>query len=801
MKLLYVAYDLDFKLKARSADIAIKDYKSIEALARDLAKRATDYDLIALPLNEHFLFTRVIDSIIYFIISDEFPSSYLNSRVIEINSSYISINKRELRQEECNSLNLNYEILENVVQSLIDNISNADGIYLDRCSELELKLILSLIPKSYLNRLSYSKAYDTKIRLNKRGEYYFNLEDSSINNHLEIKRYAYTVVDNLKISLNNAISYAKEIDRIIEKKKIGISSICDLLNLIDGKLERITSLEKLSEAVSNLDGMDYNKGFVATIIFTSLNKYKLDKKMLIVYRFVYENVEASRDYIIKGFFDNLDIFIDNSECDYLAYLDRLEYNAPFPLIDYLYYLRENGLYNSYFLNSFSDFKKEYMLLDLICRDLRLNRGTLVPNEELLYFIDYNIKDKRLDRVDIILKRIERLNKRARDRLISISIEGLMKDANALRGLELDYMLRLLERLRPAEFVYYFKRLYFISNKNEIIDKLNEREYKNINYYKEATKLLRDDIANNEIIDLMATRRLYNDKCLSLETLSSYYTDYYLDKRKNDHGVFLDKLILYLKENDNLDLMLEVYNRFYSNLAVGYKDASLAIKKINDLIYTHYKEIYSDKNKYLMRLDLINDKLSLAKIEANPYYALLKLGEGLKNGSDSLKARLIKDICLSGLLNGFKASELTIFLAYYSNDLFYEYFNRLMVDGYDDYSFIAEFRGLFDPLMQLESFKGRLECYFKDNSYNEGELFYFILASSLANIKIYKRISLSLLDRLSKKEVKLYFKDYLSYLHSDNINIDYKNKMKAFIRDYIDNRLGLIAKIALMMKNR
>ena len=781
----------------RSSSISDSQAKRIGHIVADIINgNYISYPFIY-KLGDEFILIKEIDSIIYAIFSNTNPYIYLLSDIISINKEEITLKPNKPGISFVNTITEDmFNTLEMVIEAVIDNIANDKVIYLNPKEDIGIiTLLFDLIPSRYLDYLTISANTDTKIRFSAdyNRELYFSFKNSLNNSIIEPKRYSYTIVDNLKRSLKDAYMYKDRIDRLIEEKKIGIADICDLLNLIDGHIERINSLSKLSRAILNLDGMEYNASFIATLIFTNINKYKLDKSILYVYSFIYKNVLSSHSYIIKAFKDNIALFIDLSELEPKEALIAIKGVVPFPLIDYIYYLIDNNTLDSTIAASLNNISYSYLMLDLICSWIDAKRLTIVPNKYLsLYLRHYLSLD--INSLDLIIERIRALNNKGLEALLNNEVIRIFRTKGMIDKLGIDRLLLILERLNIADSAHYIKKLNLVASRYSILDKLLELESTSPDYYNRLINELIKDSEGMKIVDLLNERGLIRNDNIEIAELDEYYNKYYLSRYHNDNGALINSIMSYLNKNNSLDYAIDIYNRYFSRLSIDYKNTLVSIRRINDFIFEFYDDIFKNPSKYIEVLDEINDRLAKGRIEANSYYIMLKIGEGIKNKN----YKILEGVVAYKSFLGYK-DELQVFYKYYFDSLIECYFmyveDRVILDS----NLINSFNLAIGPFLNITGSSNKLKKYL---AHNEGLIFYFLLITANTNIKIYRRILDNVLKEEKGRSLKRYLNDYISYLRDGSIedSVICDNTL-ALIGDYIENNMSFITKILLKLRHK
>ncbi len=796
----YISYRINeqgISIHSKSFLLSDSELKSLEHIAYDAYKLGSiAHPFIYKSSKQEFVFIRVLGDLLYLIITENNPYLYLTGEVVSINNEDIIIkpDKASLAKINNSLAEEDYSTLEMVVEAIIENIANNKSIYFSpKIPIAMLELVMFLIPASYLEYLDISYKYNTRIRISYECEKepYFSFSYDKYNTLVGPKRYSYTIIDNLKTSIKSAAEYKKEIDRLIEKKKIDIGTICDLLNLIDGKIERINSIEKLAKAIKNLDGMKYNASYISTIVFTNINKYQITKDILYVYEFIYKNVASSHSYIIESFKNNIDKFISLDELNEEEYVAILDEIAPFPLVDYIYYLISKNELDSEISKSLNNDNYNYLLLDLICRWIVKDKLVLVPNRYLSYYLGEYI-NKDIDKLDLVVNRIKRLNSKALEALLNDEVIKLLRSNRSIEKIGLHRIFLIIQRLNILDTAHYVKKLSIIIDKYTFLDELLLINAADSNYYNRLLRELAKDKDGLKIIDALNERYLIKNQNIELSDLEGYYNKYYLNRHHNDRGSFINTIIDYLCSKDSISEAIEIYYRFYSRLDIHYKDTLTVIRKINDFIFNHYELIYNNPTEYIKALDEMNEALAKGRIEANSYYTMLKIGLELNNNY-----KILDSIIRYKTFLGYDR-ELKAFYDYFYDELLEAYIKYVQENLNIDNSLIESFRLVIEPFLEMDKANDRLISFIGNK---ENVIFYFLIISTNIDNKSYKRNMNKLLKALKRRELKKYLDDYISYLLTGSIDITIKDNTLFFIREYIENNMSKITKILLKLKHK
>lgn len=668
-----------------------------------------------------------------------------------------------------------------------------------------LRLIGTLLPNKYVNTYSFSMSnVNENINIVNNFDfnedtigYFFNFDINDYPYDIIPKRYVFTVVNELSNSLSSSLKYKKEIDRIMNEYNLDLSLTTDVINLLDGRLEGFPKTEGLSKALDAVSNMKHDSKYISSLIYSNLHKYEVNEYILNIYKYVYDNVESSHDLIIKSYMDNFSPI----DCDYIDYLKLIEKKAPFVIIDYLYYLKKNNLYDDKKNNGLKDFNYGYFLFELICRDIKCNNKSIVPNDDLLFYISCAVDNKNIIYLDRILNRINKLNSKASSKLLLIKMNELDKKyRNLSLEIGLEYSFLLLERIVPIDSLRLYTKIYnSILDRRLFIKELVEREKMNPDYYHELLKLFKTNDDSLEIFEKYNLLKLYSNQEATLDEILQIYKDFYLNKYKSDNGMLIAKVISYLESKDNsVSEAISLYRRLYKPLDINYKDVIDSTRKINEFIYKNPVELIKNDSLYFDDLTYIQDILDKYKSIPNPYYLFIKFGLDIKNGYLNKNYLLINRLVEKKQFINYNEDMKIYFVKYYLKYLVLSYFETIPIGK--DIDFIKHYHNLFDEINDNLGFSNVMIDAIATLGNNKAHIFYYLVVASNSNNRKYHKILINILDSLDNKVLKLYLKDYIKSVNEICwLNGKLKENTIKVLEGYIKEKFSLFERLSFKIR--
>ena len=626
-------------------------------------------------------------------------------------------------------------------------------------------------------------------------DYYFIDFDKIDYPDIYIDKYSSTLISHLYNSLDEAKNYKEAIEELMQKHHINSTRAAFLNDLISGNINSFTKTKDLADAISD-SNYEYNNQFIASAIYASLNKFIINNDILAVYKYVFTYVESSHEVIISSFFNNLNKFgiSINNKPD--VFLNLIINNAPFDLVYYYDYLVNNNLYESKLSKGLDDFNDWYLLLEAICRDIKLRHKVIVPNDTLLKYIKICVLNKKIDYLDLILDRIDILNHKARSRLLYLVFNDIFKtNGSYIDEFGIYYTFRMLERIDANEsYVYYLKSYNSIKNRNEFIDLFIEREAKKPDYY----ALIEKYLIENGIKDFKEKRDLIKfdkNNHITLEYLDDMYESNYSNYKLKDNGLFTEKVFDYLNNepyNDKLKSALEIYNRYYKSLKPGYKDLDSAIRKLQKFIYQYPDLIFTNDLSCYKDLFSIEEYLEKKKETSGVYFDVLRVGLDIK------KSYVNKEFRFEYLKKLMKQKNK------WFDELGNEYFNRYYLqyliktffefipsfDKLNNFDFIIlGYDTLFDSLKESKGFKYAFINTILNMEITDIkiQLMYLLIYKSNNPSIVYDSIEAKIKEEI-KKPIKLYKEYYKLAINLDMLG-DLKTKYILYLDKFIVDSSG------------
>lgn len=744
------------------------------------------------------------------------PFSLINSNVFDNPKLKINYGYKVTQNDISNYLNKDNEY---IVKCLIDSIINKDGNIYIHSDFKELlfwyELIGLLLPRKYLYDISFIYSLDyfnfNKLKIaygiKNANEEIFDFDDKYKRYDIEISKYSEMIIECLNDSLKEAIVFKDKIDSIMQNNNLSLDECVDVYNLIMGKINLFPNVAMLSRAIELANNINYDKKLVSSIIFPSLGKYEICNDILVIYELLYDNLAISRDYIINQYFDSLAIFGISGYKSHDEYLNLVDSNCPFPLVDYYDYLKKYDLFAKYLNNSYDDFYMGYLLLELECRSIKDDKA-IVPNETFLYFINACIIKNDIARLDIILKRISLVNKKAPARLLDIEMSKISRGyRNVLEAFDIKLLFLLCERLMISYAKGYLVKAYnCILDRREFIDMYLDREAKNPSFYEKLNDYFKDKPELKLFIDSKEQKAVYVNKELSYDDLKEIYKNIYLDKTKPVNDVFFTKVLEYLDSlglDMKLDACVNIFNDFYKPLPYTYKDRLDSIRKLNDYVYRYPELLIKYDRRYFRFLYELNEILSKAKSSVNPYYMVVRRGLEYKDAcqNESSRRMVFEAIRVIPYFNSYTADMINYFVKYQINsyiEAFFEYLPKIQnINENNYYEFLECYRLYIDPICEYKgfghAFRDSLDRL--DSNNKKRQLFLYLLMALASNRIRYIKIVDRIIADIDKKELKIIFSDYQKILNC----CPFKGKKEAillekYIADYLKSLKFSIKKL-------
>ncbi|MGM9970355.1 MAG: hypothetical protein ACI35S_08175 [Anaeroplasma sp.] len=731
------------------------------------------FNIISNEVNELIIYS-------YFLNNDINPISLLSINNLNLDK----LNLLKFSQSEINFY-INSDNESNIkafIQAIIDGnkiFFKADlntGLFLYR-------LAYTLLPNKYINRISFGfgKCFDINYLINSKFDEEFNglYFNFYINDYpyISICEYVNCLFSKLNDSLISAIEYKNLVDKLLAND-LSLSDI-DLIYLMEGKIDRFKDTFLLANALNKISSIDFDQNNLAIIIFKNINRFEINSYIIDIYKYIFKNSALKKD-IIELFFLQLDSYL-NVNLEYNEYIKEFERIVPFDSYLYIDYLKERGGYKEVIDNA-NSFNKLYLLLDLTIKYIIKNNKAIVPNDDLLYFIFNSLKTKNWIQLDIYEKRIKSLNSKAFGRLVFIIIDKLEKEYNGINN----YYSSLIDSFKALEYIsyldsiYLYQKLYSRVDRKEYIKIFKQRRDIKTEYYENLLSLFQKH-RFNEFLDKYNNYEITLINNITFVDLERIYKAFYLDKYKNDNGIFISKIMEYLEASDEKDLInnaIDIYNRFYKSLNINYKDVYDSIRKINDFIYKKPYLLLENDSKYYIFLNELNNILHNRKYINNQYFNLIELGIRIKSAYLNKDSSLIKDVISNNYFVDYNEDMIRYFVAFYLKYLFIV-FNYL-----DDLDYINNFI-IFDFFVNDRGFTKVILKAFDDINYNEGFIFKYLVMAINNNNDKYMRILKLLFDNISNETLKKYFVDYLKCLDDiEWISSIHKDNIRYFLNNYI-----------------
>ena len=623
------------------------------------------------------------------------------------------------------------------------------------------------------------------------GENYYYI-DFNKNDYPDIfiDKYSSTLISHLYNSLDEALNYKEAIEELMEKHNINSTRAAYLNDLISGNINSFTKTNDLAFAISD-SNEEYNNQFIASAIYASLNKFIINNDILPVYKYIFNYVESSHDTIISLFFNNLNKFGISINNKPNIFLNLIINNAPFDLVYYYDYLINNNLYESKLNKGLDDFNDWYLLLEAICRDIKLRHKVIVPNEILLKYIKTCVMNKKIDYLDLILDRIDILNHKARSRLLYLVFNDIIKtNGSYIDDFGAYYTFRMLERIDPKDsYIYYLKSYNSIKNRNEFIELFIERENKKPEYYKEIEQLL----IENGIRDFKEKRDIIKfdkNQNITIEYLDDMYESNYSNFKKKDNGLFIEKVFDYLNKepyNDKLKSAFNIYNRYFKSLKPGYKDLDSAIRKLNYFIYQYPDLLFPNDISYYKDLFEIEEYLEKKKETSGVYFDVLRVGLDIKKSyvNKEFRFEYLKKL-MKQKNKWFNEEGNEYFNRYYLQYLLKTFFDFIpSFDKLDNFDLIIlGYDTLFDNLKDSKGFKYSFINTLLNMELDDIkiQLMYLLIYKTNYPSIVYDSIESKIINEINKP-IKLY-KQYYKLGKSLDIFGDLKDKFLEHVNKYI-----------------
>ena len=575
---------------------------------------------------------------------------------------------------------------------------------------------------------------------------------------LELSRYSANLASLLLNSYDDSYNYVKKIEELMINHNISCNRAAMLYDFVNARIEAFTNPIDLSQAIKDSE-YKYNNNYIASAIYSKLNKFRINNYMLEIYKYVYDYIESSRDEIIKLFFSNLNKFGINIKNKPKDYLNLIINNAPFDLSDYYDYLIKYDLFNAKYINGIENFNEWYILLDAICKNIQKNKKQIVPNELLIYYIKECVKLKNIDYLDLVLEEINKLNNKAPSRLLFFVFEQIDKEIdNYTMDFGIYYTFRIIERMNPKDALkFYEKSFNSVINRKEYVSLYIEREEKKKDYYNELNELLIND-GYNQLINMKENIKIDKKNDFDIFYLDEIYNKYYLDKNRRDN-IFTDKCIEYIKKSNNKLLeSLNIYNRYYKNLDDNFKDKDTFIRKMMSIIYQNPDLIYENDLKCYNDLFEIDLYLQKRKENSLIYLDVLKSGLDIKKAylDDKFRYKYFKDLIIKE--NKWFDEK--------GNELYNKYYLKYLLSSF--YKFMPSFIDMKNPLLITKGF---------NNLFN--------------NLKDYKGFNYSFVNTIINYDKNDFKLNYLLFLLFVTNN---KDNVYELIRDEIEEKYKNIIKI-------
>ena len=838
------AYFSLFKIATAKNKINVLDNKPSNILTEKDVKKLLDYSYTLLNNDDFLEINGKLQKLTFFSLNNYYHLiSVIPSGISNQNDDLYNIKIMHINEKNFNPFNpflYDYFIKENdnkeiilntnsdslISQHHLNNLNNKDEKIISTYIELLLNhdkpimihsdnllfyfaLAGFLLPFNNLYDISYTygnviknmKQFSlfgiTKNRLITSEEIYyidFNNNDYPI---IELSRYSKTLASLLLNSINDAKNYIEAIEELMDNHNIDAKRAAILNDFISAKVEAFTDLSELNMAIKDSE-YKYNNKFIASAIYSKMNRFRINNEILPIYKYVYDYIESSRDEIIRLFFNNLNRFginINNNPKDYLSLIIN---NAPFDLADYYDYLIKYDLFNAKFINGIENFNEWYLVLDAVCKNIKKNKKQIVPNDILIYYIKECVRLKKIDYLDLVMKRIELLNKKAPSRLLYFVFEKIDKEIdNYTMDFGIYYTLKIIERMNPEDSLkFYEKSFNSVTNRKEFVSLYIEREEKKPDYYNKLNKLLIND-GYNQLINMKENIKIDKNDNFDLEFLDEIYHKYYLDKNKRDN-IFTDKALEYIKKSKNQLLeSINIYNRYYKNLDDNFKDKDTFIRKITTIINSNPDLIFEDDINVFEALFEIDLYLQKRKEKSSIYLDVLKSGLDIKKAyiNDQFRYKYFKEL-LTKENKWFNESGNNYYNKYYLKYLlssFYKYIPSFN-DMKNSILINKGFSFLFDNLKEYNGFQYSFVNTLINYDINEFKLNYLLYLLFVTNNpdKAYERIRDEIEDK-AKNIIKIY-KEYYKVIKNISAIKDLEDSFKNYIKNYLNDNMSIFRKI-------
>lgn len=722
---------------------------------------------------------------------------FYSNKIIELNDNKdLVLDNDNTNIYELLDNKINYSAFAYLLDLVINNISNDICICINSDISLipiYLNLLALSTPKNYLNKITYTYGYnkllhDTKISFLGNNKYlkYDNTIYIDLNKSYdkELSRYVNQFITYLKSDVEDAINYKTTIESLLEKHKIDLLRAARLRNLIIGNINSFIKTKNLKMAIED-SNYEYDNKFIASSIYTNLNKFEINYDILLVYKYIYDNVLTSHDRIIELFFNNLEKFGINKNSLPYDFLNLIINNSPFDLKDYYEYLLNN---NKLLETKNESFNMNYVVLEGLCRYLKFNNLTIIPNEELTKYIMDSIKEKNINNLNLILDRIHKLNKIADKRLLYYALLELeKKNPNFSNNIGLDYYIQILEKIMETDSYSFYIKLFKTTSEVDLLQALKLRVSRNSEYYEKLFKILEK---NNypEIKEKLDYKRNLDYKILSIDDLDKLYKENYLNKKIPSDGIFISKVFEYLELIDYKNKVLEainIYNLYYKNIDDKYKDKIDSIRRLSNFIYDYPIQVLEhDLDIYNELFEIDNILYKYKRSNDNQLFELIKFGLNLKKAyqNQDFRNKFFKDLIITN--NNYYNDIINEYLIRYYLKFLVLDFNKLIsnpMDFENDSLLMIGYHSLFDSLTKYKEFKMYFIHSFlliKDNEYKIALMLYMLYTLNQDNL-VYNDI-LSKILKENKKIIPL-LKEYYKVIDK----IKWANNLKKDFKNYID----------------
>ena len=735
------------------------------------------------------LFPKEKDGIETYEIDYMYDNNYFNPFYLFDDNYFIDNTYNKLRQQDINKyLDNNKKItLINIINAII----NKNYPIRIKCDFNDIsfifKMISLILPENYLNDLSISSfdIDDIKIIIS------FDSNDKNLYNFLinnEEKSYLsiYTIkaFNLLSNSLKSFLDFKEDIKNIQEKKHLSLDNAVRVYQLKSLLIDEINDISVIISTIKML-GNKYDNKAISNVLF---NKYKdnNEREILKIYQYIYKYKIESRDFIINKFISFLPSFKNDSK-DYIDYINIIKNNIPFKFNDLYHYLEDNNLIK--FDNLYDDLKDTFLLLELILDDININNKSFVPNEYLDKFFLKCIELRNTNYLDLTINQIDNYNYKVSKLLIyNILINIKNNHHDFFNYLKINFTFHLLEQIQPLSAA----RLFFDGYKSTILSDelfLEFSKRKDNDFYQEVISSMKNNYLLNDFLIKLEEYEVINKNINNISDLDEIYNNYYLDNTKRNSFVFITRINEFIKDNYyDTDLILEIYNKYFKDKSVTYKDNLNGIKALYYALFNNEK-IFEDI-KYYNQIYLIDNLLSKYKIERNNNIIMYFNGSLIKISINDEKIRndIYNNILKNDFLKLLNEKENQLFFKYYFEALFNS-FNIYLNDNIIDKSFILKYHYILNNFDDLLDDNYLLNLI---NNLNDKNLFLYSLMSITNKNNIYAKSFILYLDN-NKKRLN-YIKKFISYLEEYISDDKLISGYIYFIEKYINSNCSFLERM-------